>query len=79
MNAAVELFFQNIVDSAMAGNATQSFELARYNAYTKMCLAGAIVNFMMATIFMVMTGMEVAFIYDFKLFRRESGRKLRFH
>jgi len=79
MNAAVEFFFQNIVDSAMAGNATQSFKLARYDAHTKMCLAGAIVSVMMGTAFMVMTRMEMAFIYDFKPFWRESSRKLGFH
>ncbi len=79
MNAAIELLFQKLVDSAMAGNATQSFELARYNTHTKMCLAGAVVNFMMATIFVVMTCMKMAFIYDFKPFWRESGCKLRFH
>lgn len=79
MNAAVKLFLQKLVDGAMTGNATQSLELARYNTHTKMCLAGAVVNVMMAALFVVMTCMKMAFIYNFKPFRRESSRKLCFH
>lgn len=79
MNTGVEFFFQKFIDSAMAGNATQSFKLARYNTHTKMCFAGTVVSFVMTTIFMVVTSMEMAFIYDFKPFGCESGREFRFH
>jgi hypothetical protein len=44
-----------------------------------MCFAGTIIDLMMATIFVMMACMEVAFIYDFKPFRRESCIKLGFH
>ncbi len=60
----------------MARDATHTLKLGRYDAHAKMCFAGTIIDLMMATIFVMMACMEVAFIYDFKPFREKAALSL---
>ncbi len=68
MDAAIQFFLQKFVNGAVALNATHSGKSLGNDTDAKVCFAGAVIDFMMTALFMMMPGVEMTFINDFKPF-----------
>src|SRR5690606_5149905 len=79
VDTALQFFLQQRVDGAVALDATHSGKGVGNDADAEMRFAGAVVDFMMAAILMVMAGVEMAFVNDFKALGSESRGQFRFH
>ena len=79
VDAIGQFIFQNFIDGTMAGNATHVREGMGNDSNPEMCLARAVEGGMMVAAMVVMAGVKVAFIYDFKMFRCKSRNKFGFH
>src|SRR5690606_28301077 len=79
VDAALQFFLQQRVDGAVALDATHSGKGVSNDADAEMRFAGAVIDFMMTAILMVMAGVEVAFVNDFKALGNESRGQFRFH